>query len=233
MRSTSARGRSADRCGRPRPCLLRLTVNWSSAVSFLPLSPSLSSARFAATVGALRRSSICLPPFADAVADEADRIEAAHVLLLQEVDRVAVAFGEQRHQHIGAGYRILARGLDMQDRTLDHPLETRRWAADRALFRLAATGIPVRDIASPPRPVRRGPHRRRAMTCAASSSSISASSRCSSVAYSCRRSPALVERGVKGLFRDWCKAGHSEVFLWDSGGGGKKKPMGRNVAKAV
>jgi hypothetical protein len=48
-------------------------------------------------------ASICLPPLPIAVADEADGIEPAHVLLLQEIDRIALALGKQRHQHIGAG----------------------------------------------------------------------------------------------------------------------------------
>ena len=36
----------------------------------------------------------------DAVRDVVDRVEAGHVLLLQEKDRMAFAFGEQRHQHV-------------------------------------------------------------------------------------------------------------------------------------
>ena len=60
---------------------------------------------------------------ADPVADEADRIEPAHILLLQEIDRVAVPLGKQRDQHIGAGDHILARTLHMQNGALDHPLE--------------------------------------------------------------------------------------------------------------
>ena len=65
-----------------------------------------------------------LAALADAVADVAHRIQPAHVLLLEEIDRVGIAFREQRDQHIGAGDRVLARGLDVQDRALDHPLET-------------------------------------------------------------------------------------------------------------
>ena len=57
------------------------------------------------------------------MADETDRIQPAHILLLQEIDGVAVAFGEQRDQHVGAGDLVLARGLDVQDRALDDALE--------------------------------------------------------------------------------------------------------------
>ena len=63
------------------------------------------------------------------MADIADGIEAAHILLLQEIDGIALAFREKRHQHIGTCYDILARTLHMQDGTLHHALEAagRRW----------------------------------------------------------------------------------------------------------
>jgi hypothetical protein len=57
------------------------------------------------------------------VAEIGDRIEAAHVLLLQEIDGIAFALGKQRDQHIGAGHLILAGRLDVEDRPLDHALE--------------------------------------------------------------------------------------------------------------
>ena len=60
---------------------------------------------------------------ADAMADVADGIEAAHVLLLQEIDGIALAFGEQRDEHVCAGHFIAAGGLDVQDRALDDALE--------------------------------------------------------------------------------------------------------------
>ncbi len=57
------------------------------------------------------------------MADVAHRVEPAHVLLLEEIDRVAVAFGEQRDEHVGAGHGVLAARLDVEDRALDHSLE--------------------------------------------------------------------------------------------------------------
>ena len=42
-------------------------------------------------------------PLGDAVADIVDRVIAGHVLLLQEIGGVALALGEDRDQHIGAG----------------------------------------------------------------------------------------------------------------------------------
>src|SRR5690606_4619260 len=55
-------------------------------------------------LGALRGTALELAPtLADAVADVADRVEPAHVLLLQEIDRVGIALGEQRDEHVGPG----------------------------------------------------------------------------------------------------------------------------------
>ena len=59
----------------------------------------------------------------DAVADVVDRVVAGHVLLLQEIRGMALALGEDRHQHVGAGHLGAARALDMDRRALDHPLE--------------------------------------------------------------------------------------------------------------
>ncbi len=61
----------------------------------------------------------------DAVGDEIDRVIAGHLLLLQEVGRVALALGEHGHKHIGAGNVVASGRLDVDHRPLDHPLETR------------------------------------------------------------------------------------------------------------
>ena len=65
--------------------------------------------------------------FADAVAYIADRIEAAHVLLLEKIDRITLALAEQRHQHIGTRHFIATRRLDVEDRALHDALEPTRW----------------------------------------------------------------------------------------------------------
>jgi len=92
--------------------------------------------RFFLLVGALRGLAFDLAAaLADAVADIAHRIQTAHVLLLEEVDRVAIALGKQRDQHVGAGDGVLAGGLDVQDRALDHPLEARCRLRIGAVFR--------------------------------------------------------------------------------------------------
>ena len=70
----------------------------------------------AAGFGAARR-------LGDAVRDIVHRVEARHVLLLQEIDGVAFALGEHRHQHIGAGHFLAARGLDVDRGALQHALE--------------------------------------------------------------------------------------------------------------
>ena len=62
--------------------------------------------------------------FAHAVRNEADRIEAAHVLLLQEIDGIALALGKQRHQNICTRDVVPSGRLDVQNRALDHALET-------------------------------------------------------------------------------------------------------------
>ena len=62
-------------------------------------------------------------PLGDAVADVIDRVVTGHVLLLQEVGGVALALGEDRDQHIGAGHFLAARRLHVNDRALDDALE--------------------------------------------------------------------------------------------------------------
>src|SRR5262249_57800172 len=62
-------------------------------------------------------------PLGDAVADVVDRVVAGHVLLLQEVGGMALALGENRDQHIGAGHLLATRRLHVDDGTLDDALE--------------------------------------------------------------------------------------------------------------
>ena len=124
---------------------------------------------------------------ADAVADVGHRIEAAHVLLLEEIDGVALALGEQGDKHVGAGDLVAAGRLDVQDRALDDALE----AAGRGRI-----GCAVGDQSAPSSWSRycfteaRSSSRltpQAVITFDAWSSSTSAMSRCSRVAYSCRR----------------------------------------------
>jgi hypothetical protein len=77
-------------------------------------------------VGAAHRFRLGPPgDLGDAVRDVVDRIEARHVLLLQEEHRMALALGEQGHQHAGAGHLVASRGLHMDHRALHDALETR------------------------------------------------------------------------------------------------------------
>ena len=57
--------------------------------------------------------------------DVVDRVEPGHVLLLQEIDGVALALGEHRDQHVGAGHLLAARGLHVDRGALQHALEAR------------------------------------------------------------------------------------------------------------
>ena len=86
-------------------------------------------------VGAARRLLLAhARPLGDAVADVAHRIEARHVLLLQEIDGVAFALGKQRDQHIGAGHFVAAGILHMQDRALNDALKSGRGLCVLAVF---------------------------------------------------------------------------------------------------
>ena len=62
----------------------------------------------------------------DAMGNEIHHVQAGDVLPLEEVDRVRVLFTENRDKHVRAGDLLLTRGLDMQDRSLDDPLESQR-----------------------------------------------------------------------------------------------------------
>ncbi len=61
----------------------------------------------------------------DSMGDVVDRVEAGHVLELEEIDGVALAFGEHRHQHVRAGNLLAAGRLHVNHRALHHPLEAR------------------------------------------------------------------------------------------------------------
>jgi hypothetical protein len=74
----------------------------------------------------LALSLVRLGRLGDAVRDVVDDVEARDALLLQVVDRVRVLLAEDRDQHVGARHLLLAGGLDVQDRALDHALESER-----------------------------------------------------------------------------------------------------------
>ncbi len=59
----------------------------------------------------------------DAVADVLDRVEARHLLLLQEVGGMALALGEDGDEHVGAGHLLAARRLHVHDGAMDDALE--------------------------------------------------------------------------------------------------------------
>jgi hypothetical protein len=57
------------------------------------------------------------------VRDVVDRIVAGHFLLLQEKGRMAFPFRKDRDENVGARHFLAARGLDMDNGTLDDALE--------------------------------------------------------------------------------------------------------------
>jgi len=59
----------------------------------------------------------------DAVRDVVHHVQTSDALLVQEIHGMGVFLAEDGDQHVGAGYFLLARGLDVQDRALDDALE--------------------------------------------------------------------------------------------------------------
>ncbi len=62
----------------------------------------------------------------DAVRDVVDDIQAADALLVEQVHRMGVLLGEQRHQHVESGHALLAGGLHVVNGALQHALEGQR-----------------------------------------------------------------------------------------------------------
>ena len=62
----------------------------------------------------------------NAVADILHGIEPCHILLLQEKCGMALAFRENRDQHVGARHLLAARGLHVHDGAMHDALEARR-----------------------------------------------------------------------------------------------------------
>ena len=139
-------------------------------------------------------------PLGDAVADVVDRVEAGHVLLLQEEGGMALALGEDGDQHVGAGHLLAAGGLHMRPRRDGSRAGSRRSAGRRRACRAPGpTSSLSRYSVSLSRSTSRSTSQAR-ITAAASRSSISDRSRCSSVAYSWLRSLAYCRARGESLF---------------------------------
>ena len=82
-----------------------------------------------------------------AVTDVRHRIETAHILLLEEINGVALSLGEQGNQHIRAGHYVLSGTLNMQYCALHHPLESagRRWIDLAVYFQALQLAIEIGD----------------------------------------------------------------------------------------
>jgi hypothetical protein len=163
---------------------LRLMQKLSSA------SPDFSPSPFLRLFQQLLRRAPCVRPafgqarlLGNAVRNEVDRIVAGHVLLLQEVGGMAFALGKDCHQHVGAGYFFAARRLNVNDRALDHPLEARRRLGVLAGRHDQAGQVMIDVVLQAAAQLPR--HRRRKRASPMRVLVVdSASSRCSSVAYS-------------------------------------------------
>ena len=62
--------------------------------------------------------------FGNAMGNVVDRVEAGHLLLLQEVDRMALTLREYSDQHVPPGDFLASGGLHMDRRALQNALET-------------------------------------------------------------------------------------------------------------
>ncbi len=78
-------------------------------------------------LGSRRRRALAVAgDLGDPVGDVVDRIDPCHVLLLEEVDRLALLLGEDRNQYVGTGHFALARRLHVEHGPLKHSLEAQR-----------------------------------------------------------------------------------------------------------
>jgi hypothetical protein len=122
-------------------------------------------------------------PLADAVTDGVDGIVVRHVLLLQEMDGMALTSGEDAYKDLRACHRRAAEPLCLDHPTLRHALKARARSGRTSVVNDQFFRVVV-DVArcsfSAPRSTAQA-----FVAAEASTSSISASRRCSSVACSC------------------------------------------------
>ena len=99
----------------PRLTIEVHAISFESAFLFFRVAALLRVvlrfARLMLLVGAARQARRIgmAGPLGDAVADVVDRVVTGHVLFLQEEGGVGFAFGENRHQHVGARHLFPAR----------------------------------------------------------------------------------------------------------------------------
>ena len=89
----------------------------------LALGPTFAMAIAGPLFGAAHGALLVGARLGDAMGDEIDRVEPAHVLLFEEVGGVALALGKDRDQHVGAGHFFLARRLHVDHGALNDALE--------------------------------------------------------------------------------------------------------------
>ena len=100
----------------------------------------------ALVLGRLLLLVLLLRGLGDAVCNVVDNVEPRHATLVQEVDRVGFLLAEDRHQHVGAGHFLLARGLHVQDRALDHALKPLRRLGVRVRVRRQPGRVLVDEV---------------------------------------------------------------------------------------
>ena len=155
VRSTSSARPTSGSILPLRAISLRLLAN-SARASALP-SPSRAFPGLALAFR-LAAGFVFLALLGDAVRQVIDHVQAGHVLLGQEIHGMRVLLAEDRHQHVGAGDLLLARGLHVVDRALQHALEAQGGlgvaavvfgqARDRGFDRLFQVVAQARSIAA-------------------------------------------------------------------------------------
>ena len=125
---------------------LLIEVDTIGAERLFALSDDVLRRRF--LVGAVNRPVLRLAGnLGDTVRDVVDRVVTGHVLLLQEVDRMALPLGEHRDQHVGAGHFLSTGRLDMDGGALEDSLESSRRLGLLARFvdQVVELGVDVVD----------------------------------------------------------------------------------------
>ncbi len=58
--------------------------------------------------------------------NEIHNVQTGNILQTEEIDRLRLLLGENRHENIAAGDLLLATGLHVKDSSLQHTLKTQR-----------------------------------------------------------------------------------------------------------
>ena len=103
-------------------------------------------ARFARFLVVARSESVVavvVVDLGDSVRNVIDDVEAGHVLSIEQVHRLGLALAENRDEHVGAGDLLLAGGLHVEHRALEHALKPERGLRFALILRRKHRGVLV------------------------------------------------------------------------------------------